>query len=70
MTGYVQWAPSQEFKPQDVVLNGGLLWRMDDAGVWRIIDAVGFQPVHGNCTGKGSQRGTTTQGQGACEVVG
>ena len=49
MTGYVQWAPSQEFKPQDVVLNGGLLWRLDDAGAWRIMDDSELLPVCGEC---------------------
>ena len=37
MTGYVQWAASQEFRVGDVVLNGGLLWRLVAAGQWRII---------------------------------
>ena len=38
VTGYIQWPASRKFKPQDVVLNGGLFWRLDDDGQWRIID--------------------------------
>ena len=45
MTGYIQWHPEQEFKPQDVVLNEGFFWRMDDAGAWRIIDDSEFVPI-------------------------
>ena len=41
MTGYVQWRPSREFKVGDVVLSGGLLWRLEAAGQWRIIDDRG-----------------------------
>ena len=49
MTGYIQWPTSQEFKPQDVVLNGGLFWRMDDAGDWRIIDESDLLPICDGC---------------------
>ena len=49
MTGYIQWPVSQAFGPQDVVLNGGLLWRLDAAGTWRIIDDSEFLPVCDRC---------------------
>ena len=49
MTGYIQWHPEQEFKPQDVVLNEGFFWRMDDAGAWRIIGDSEFLPICAGC---------------------
>ena len=44
MTGYIQWPALREFKPQDVVLNGGLFWRLDGAGKWRIVDKTELLP--------------------------
>ena len=49
MTGYVQWPSSREFKAGDVALNGGLVWQLDDASKWRIIDDGDYLPVCGVC---------------------
>ena len=49
MTGYIQWPDLQKFKPRDVVLNGGLWWRMDDAGGWHISDDSECLPICGGC---------------------
>ena len=49
MTGYIQWPPEQEFKPGDVVMNGGMFWQMDDAGEWHIIDDSENLPICDGC---------------------
>ena len=49
MTGYISWLDSHEFKPQDVVVNGGLFWQMDAAENWRIIDEGELMPVCRRC---------------------
>ena len=66
MTGYIKWPDSQEFKPQDVVLNGGLFWRLDDDWQFRIIDDSEYLPVCSEC-GQSKQPNVLQAHQRTCE---
>ena len=45
MSGYIQWPDGHEFKPGDLMLNGGLFWTVDGDGNFRILDDNGLQAV-------------------------
>ena len=66
MSGYVQWPAGHEFKQGDVALNGGMFWRMDDAGSWRISDDSEYLPICGGC-GQPTQPNVLKAHQRKCE---
>ena len=65
MTGYIQWPIGHEFKQGDVVLNGGLLWFLDDDGKFRILDNE-LLPICGGC-GQRKQPNVLKAHQRECE---
>ena len=65
MTGYIQWHASQEFKPGDVALNGGLLWRHDGKAFRIIGDSDDLLPICGTC-GQSAQPNVLKEHQHRC----
>ena len=49
MTGYIQWPTEQEFQPGDVVLNGGMFWRLGKDERFRILEDDHFMPICSGC---------------------